>query len=124
MSRPTKLRPQDAYIMKTIVDEGCGGNISMFAAALNINRTSISSVIAGKYSLAPYLDKIRKVFPGVSEKFLETGEGYPGDLSARQVRESLEAVIKEKDEKIASLMNEIEMQRRIINVFLDKIGSK
>lgn len=44
--------------------------------------------------------------------------------SACQIRESLEAVIKEKDEKIASLMNEIEMQRRIINVFLDKIGSK
>nr|DAH79218.1 MAG TPA: Helix-turn-helix of insertion element transposase [Caudoviricetes sp.] len=120
MSRPTKLRPQDAYIMKTIVDEGCGGNISMFAAALNINRTSISSVIAGKYSLAPYLDKIRKVFPGVSEKFLETGEGYPGDLSARQVRENLEAVIKEKEAQIARLTLEMEMQRKVIEMLLPK----
>lgn len=120
MSRPTKLRPQDAYIMKTIVDEGCGGNISMFAAALNINRTSISSVIAGKYSLAPYLDKIRKVFPGVSEKFLETGEGYPGDLSARQVRESLEAVIKEKEAQIARLTLEMETQRKVIEMLLPK----
>ena len=120
MPRPTKLRPQDAYIMKTIVDEGCGGNISMFAAALNINRTSISSVIAGKYSLAPYLDKIRKVFPGVSEKFLETGEGYPGDLSARQVREKLEAVIKEKEAQIARLTLEMEMQRKVIEMLLPK----
>ena len=120
MSRPTKLRPQDAYIMKTIVDEGCGGNISMFAAALNINRTSISSVIAGKYSLAPYLDKIRKVFPGVSEKFLETGEGYPGDLSARQVRENLEAVIKEKEAQIARLTLEMETQRKVIEMLLPK----
>lgn len=120
MSRPTKLRPQDAYIMKTIVDEGCGGNISMFAAALNINRTSISSVIAGKYSLAPYLDKIRKVFPGVSEKFLDTGEGYPGDLSARQVRESLEAVIKEKEAQIARLTLEMETQRKVIEMLLLK----
>lgn len=120
MSRPTKLRPQDAYIMKTIVDEGCGGNISMFAAALNINRTSISSVIAGTYSLAPYLDKIRKVFPGVSEKFLETGEGYPGDLSARQVRENLEAVIKEKEAQIARLTLEMEMQRKVIEMLLPK----
>lgn len=120
MSRPTKLRPQDAYIMKTIVDEGCGGNISMFAAALNINRTSISSVIAGKYSLAPYLDKIRKVFPGVSEKFLDTGEGYPGDLSARQVRETLEAVIKEKEAQIARLTLEMETQRKVIEMLLPK----
>lgn len=120
MSRPKKLRPQDAYIMKTIVDEGCGGNISMFAAALNINRTSISSVIAGTYSLAPYLDKIRKVFPGVSEKFLETGEGYPGDLSARQVRENLEAVIKEKEAQIARLTLEMEMQRKVIEMLLPK----
>lgn len=120
MSRPTKLRPQDAYIMKTIVDEGCGGNISMFAAALNINRTSISSVIAGKYSLAPYLDKIRKVFPGVSEKFLDTGEGYPGDLSARQVRENLEAVIKEKEAQIARLTLEMETQRKVIEMLLPK----
>lgn len=92
----------------------------MFAAALNINRTSISSVIAGKYSLAPYLDKIRKVFPGVSEKFLETGEGYPGDLSARQVRENLEAVIKEKEAQIARLTLEMEMQRKVIEMLLPK----
>ncbi len=120
MARPNRQRPQDAQIMKTIVDEGCGGNISMFAAALNINRTSISSVIAGKYSLAPYLDKIRKVFPGVSEKFLETGEGYPGDLSARQVRENLEAVIKEKEAQIARLTLEMEMQRKVIEMLLPK----
>ena len=120
MARPNKLRPQDAAIMKTIVDEGCNKSVTNAAVMLDINRPSISSVISGKYALAPYIDKIKKVFPGISDDFLETGKGSPGDLSARQVRATLDAVIKEKDEVIERLSKEIELQRRIIETLMDK----
>lgn len=120
MAKPSKLRPQDAQIMKTIVDVGCGGSIKLASLLIGTYSSSISFILSGKYAIAPHLGKIRKAFPLIDEKFLETGEGDPGYLSAVQTKEALDAVIKEKDEQIANLMNEVEMQRRIINIFLDK----
>lgn len=120
MPKVNKLRPQDAQIMRTIVDVGCGGSVKLASLLIGIYSSSVSSVLSGKYALDPYLGKIRKAFPLIDEKFLETGEGNPGYLSAVQTKEALDAVIKEKDEQIANLMNEVEMQRRIINIFLDK----
>lgn len=120
MAKPNKLRPQDAKIMRTIVDLGCGGSTKLASLLLGSYSSSISAIMSGKYALAPQLGKIRKAFPLISEEFLDTGEGDPGYLSVVQTKDSLNEVIRKKDEQIANLMNEVEMQRRIINIFLDK----
>lgn len=63
MAKPNKLRPQDAKIMRTIVDLGCGGSTKLASLLLGSFSSSISSIMSGKYALAPQLGKIRKAFP-------------------------------------------------------------
>lgn len=120
MAKPNKLRPQDAQIMRTIVDVGCGGSVKLASLLIGTYSSSVSFILSGKYALAPYIGKIRKAFPLIDEKFLETGEGSPGYLSAVQTKEVLDAVIREKDEQIARLTLEMETQRKVIEMLLPK----
>lgn len=120
MAKPNKLRPQDAQIMKTIVDVGCGGSVKLASLLIGTYSSSISFILSGKYAIAPHLGKIRKAFPLIDEKFLETGEGSPGYLTAVQTKEALDAVIREKDEQIARLTLEMETQRKVIEMLLPK----
>lgn len=120
MAKPNKLRPQDAQIMKTIVDVGCGGSVKLASLLIGTYSSSISFILSGKYALASYIGKILKAFPLIDEKFLETGEGSPGYLSAVQTKEALDAVIREKDEQIARLTLEMETQRKVIEMLLPK----
>ncbi len=120
MAKPNKLRPQDAQIMKTIVDVGCGGSVKLASLLIGTYSSSISFIISGKYAIAPHLGKIRKAFPLIDEKFLETGEGNPGYLTAVQTKEAFDAVIREKDEQIARLTLEMETQRKVIEMLLPK----
>lgn len=120
MPKLNKLRPQDAQIMRTIVDVGCSGSVKLASLLIGTYSSSVSSVLSGKYALDPYLGKIRKAFPLIDEKFLETGEGSPGYLSAVQTKDALDAVIREKDEQIARLAREMEIQRKVIEMLLSK----
>lgn len=120
MAKPNKLRPQDAKIMRTIVDVGCGGSVKLASLLIGTYSSSVSFILSGKYALAQYIGKIRKAFPLIDEKFLETGEGSPGYLSAVQTKEALDAVIREKDEQIARLTLEMETQRKVIEMLLPK----
>ena len=120
MPKLNKLRPQDAQIMRTIVDVGCSGSVKLASLLIGTYSSSVSSVLSGKYALDPYLGKIRKAFPLIDEKFLETGEGSPGYLSAVQTKDALDAVIREKDELIARLAREMEIQRKVIEMLLSK----
>lgn len=120
MAKPNKLRPQDAKIMRAIVDVGCGGSVKLASLLIGTYSSSVSFILSGKYALAPYIGKIRKAFPLIDEKFLETGEGSPGYLSAVQTKEALDAVIREKDEQIARLTLEMETQRKVIEMLLPK----
>uniref|UniRef100_UPI00402681B1 hypothetical protein n=1 Tax=Candidatus Cryptobacteroides bacterium TaxID=3085639 RepID=UPI00402681B1 len=120
MAKPSKLRPQDAQIMKTIVDVVCGGRVKLASLLIGTYSSSISFILSGKYAIAPHLGKIRKAFPLIDEKFLETGEGNPGYLTAVQTKEALDAVIREKDEQIARLTLEMETQRKVIEMLLPK----
>lgn len=120
MAKPNKLRPQDAKIMRTIVDLGCGGSTKLASLLLGSFSSSISAIMSGKYALAPQLGKIRKAFPLISEDFLETGEGDPGCLSIMQMKDKYDAIIAEKDDTIARLVNEMETQRKVIELLLKK----
>ena len=120
MAKPCKLRPQDAQIMKTIVDVVCGGRVKLASLLIGTYSSSISFILSGKYAIAPHLGKRRKAFPLRDEKFLETGEGNPGYLTAVQTKEALDAVIREKDEQIARLTLEMETQRKVIEMLLPK----
>ena len=120
MSRPNRLRPQDAAIMRRIVDEGFGGSVVRTADALGAQPSAISFVLSGRYAIAPYLKKIRICMPYISDTFLETGEGDTGLLSVEQTVERFQSMIRDRDETIERLSKEIETQRRVIDMLLDE----
>ena len=55
----------------------------------------------------------------MNREWLETGVGYPGDLTVELVRDRLMKVVEDRDRVIKTLAKEIELQQRIIE---DKLG--
>lgn len=119
--RPKSIRPQDKVVARRIVDELCGGSVSRLALALDVPRPSISRLCGGTFSLKNYRERIKRAFPGISDAFLDTGEGYIGDVTPESVARRMQLVIDEKDAMIASLRSEMERQGRVIDLLMDKI---
>ena len=113
------VRPQDAQIMRRIIDEAYGGSTVVASVALKTHSSSISRILSGKYALAPRLDNIRAALPFINEEFLKTGEGDPGCLSVQQTMRRYEKILEGRDEVIARLSKEIETQRRVIEMLID-----
>lgn len=116
--------------LKLLVDCLCGGSQAKFSRLTKFNRTSLNKLIKGKakeigLSLSEeHIAKIRKAFPCVSEDFLRTGEGYPGDITIDLTRRRYKALLANKDKKIESLQVELERANKIIEALLKQKGEK
>lgn len=86
-----------------------GGNAKSFADKTGILPSTISRIRAGKLRLISKVDTILRVYPSVSREWLETGEGYPGDISMHLMRDRYERLLQEKERQIAILVREIEL---------------
>lgn len=91
-----------------------GNNAAAFARKVDISTPTLSRIRSGELRLKSKVGKIMEVYPMIDRNWLETGEGYPGDLSIQNVRKRLMAVIEQKDDIIASLTKEIELQQKVI----------
>ena len=85
-----------------------------FSEKTGIPTTRLSRMKAGELRLIRQVDKILTAYPQVSREWLETGVGYPGDLSIELVKERLTKVIEDRDRVISTLTREIELQQKII----------
>lgn len=97
-----------------LVDTLEGGNQKRFADRIGVHPTVLSKARAGILTLRTRYNAITAAYPQVNRMWLETGEGYPGDLSIDLVRQNYLGIIKEKDAIIATLTKELEVQQRII----------
>jgi hypothetical protein len=68
--------------------------------------------------LEKFKDRIMEAYPQVSRTWLDTGLGYPGDLSAGMIKDRLTDEIAEKDKLIGSLRRELDTQRNVIDRLL------
>ena len=93
------------YLVKVLA----GGNSSQFARSINLRRDVLSRVRSGELSLKYKYDDILRVYPEVNRNWLETGEGYPGDLTVQLVREHYEAKMRRADMIIDRLLERIEV---------------
>lgn len=114
------VRPQDAQIMRRIIDEAYSGSTVMAALAFGTHASSISRILSGQYAIGPRLDKIRAALPFISENFLKTGEGDPGCLTVQQTIRRYEKILEGRDEIIARISKELETQRKVIEMLMDK----
>lgn len=95
-----------------------GGNSTAFAKRIGVSLSVISRIRSGKLTLAYRRDAILRAYPIVNREWLETGDGYPGDLTVDLTRNRFLKIIEEKDKIITNLSKEIDMQRNIIEKWL------
>ena len=75
--------------------------------------TSINNMKTGRYGIKSKIDSIIKAYPAVNRRWLETGEGYPGDLTPDLVKAHYEVKIKRQESIIDHLMRRIDDLERM-----------
>ena len=101
------------YLVKVLAN----GNSSQFARSINLRRDVLSRVRSGELTLKYKYNDILRVYPEVNRNWLETGEGYPGDLTVDLVKAYYEDKMKRKEKVIDQLMKRIEELEAKIETF-------
>ncbi len=91
------------------------GVAARFAEKTGIPTPKLSRLRGGELRLAKNIDAILRAYPMVNREWLETGVGYPGDLTIEMVKLKYIEILNQKDKLILSLIKELDMQRRIID---------
>ena len=98
------------YLIKTLES----GVAVRFAEKTGMSLPKVSRIRGGELRLNKQYDAIVRAYPQVNREWLETGVGYPGDLTVDLVKERLTKVIEDRDRIIKTLAREVELQQRII----------
>lgn len=106
LSEPERLE----YLIRTLE----GGVAARFSERTGIAAPKLSRVKSGELHLYRLAGDILRTYPSVSREWLDTGVGYPGDLSIDLVRDRLMRVVEDRDRVIAALTAELDLQRRLI----------
>lgn len=93
-----------------------GGSGQKFAQKIGVSTTAVSNMRNGRFGIRLKLDSILEAFPQVNRSWLETGEGYPGDLTVDLVKDHYLEKIKLNEKVIDTLINRInELEKRLEN---------
>ena len=84
-----------------------GNNASEFARKIGIETSAVSRIRAGQYGIKKKINSIIKAYPAVNRDWLETGEGYPGDISVDFVKSYYERKLKRQEKIIDYLISRI-----------------
>jgi hypothetical protein len=98
-----------AFLIKALE----GGNGASFAKRIGVDPPTVSRMNKGKVGIRTHTDKILNSYPAVNRDWLETGEGYPGDLTVDLVKAHYQARINKNEMIIDHLikrLNELESQ--------------
>lgn len=96
-----------------------GDNATRFSEKTGIPKPHLSMIRSGKLGLSSMkMNFILGAYPMVNREWLETGEGYPGDLSVPLAREHYANIIAKKDRTIEVLTRELEIQQKMIEKLL------
>lgn len=88
------------------------GNKSLFAKKIGCSLPNISKICKGTTGIRLQISKICEAYPRVNREWLETGEGYPGDLTIDLVKARYEKKIQQNERIIDSLISRIEELER------------
>lgn len=106
MTEPERLN----FLIKNL-ESGSG---QKFAQRVGMSTTALYRMRKGDYSIRLKIDDITATYPAINRHWLETGEGYPGDLSADLVKSHLEKKIKRQEEIIDKLLSRIDdLEKRL-----------
>lgn len=90
------------------------GNGSAFGEKIGVSRATVSKMRKGMVGFRLNKEGILAAYPQIRREWLETGEGYPGDLTVDLVRAHYEEKIAKADKVIDHLMRRIdELENRL-----------
>ncbi len=104
----------DSEIIDFLIKNLEGNNAANFSRKTGISTSIVSRIRSGELRLKMKINQILEAYPNVSRNFLETGMGYPGDISVEIVINKYKDLLAEKDEQIATLYREMALQQRVI----------
>lgn len=84
------------------------GNASAFGKKIGISPANAGKMRKGQIGFRLNKEAILSAYPQIKREWLETGEGYPGDLTVDLVRSHYEAKIARQERTIDHLMRRIE----------------
>lgn len=84
-----------------------GGSGIAFAKRIGLSGSAITRMRKGEIGITKRIKDIIRAYPAVNREWLETGEGYPGDLTVDLVKAHYEDKIKRNENLIDYLMNRI-----------------
>lgn len=92
------------------------GNKTRFAERIGCSLANLWKIRNGEIGIRLRVDTICMAYPQINRSWLETGEGYPGDLTTQLVREHYLEKINRAEKTIDQLMKRIEdLERQIDN---------
>lgn len=91
------------YLIKTLE----AGNFTAFAERIGTTSPNLFKMRKGQIGIRLQIPKILKAYPQVNRGWLETGEGYPGDLSIDLIKAHYEAKIKRQEKVIDQLIKQL-----------------
>lgn len=80
------------------------GNANRFADRTGMSKANVSKLKNGEIKIKRSIAKILEAYPQVNRQWLETGEGYPGDISIELVKSHYEEKIKRLENIIDKLI--------------------
>lgn len=84
-----------------------GSNAAEFARKIGVQESAISRMRSGKYGIRKKINSIINAYPAVNREWLESGEGYPGDISIDLVKSHYEKKLKRQEQIIDHLISHI-----------------
>lgn len=85
-----------------------GGVSASFARKIGLSTAHVSKLKNGLYPIGKHINAILKAYPAINKSWLETGEGYAGDLTVELVKAQYEQKLKRSDAIIDNLCKRIE----------------
>ena len=90
-----------------LIKELEGNNASSFARKIGSSRATVSKMRNGSVGIRLSIEAIISAYPQVRKEWLETGDGYPGDLSVYLVRSHYEAKIQKLESIVEYLITQL-----------------
>lgn len=79
-----------------------------FAKKIGASQTVITRIRQGRIGIRLKINSILAAYPAVNREWLETGEGYPGDLTVDLVKSRYEEKLKRANAVIDNLLKQLE----------------
>ena len=91
------------YLVKVLES----GSATEFGKKIGISKAGVSRMKKGDYGIRLHINSIIKAYPSVRREWLETGEGYPGDLTIDLVKSYYEKELVRANAVIDQLLKQL-----------------